>query len=120
MHSDQGGQFENTRFHQLHKLSGVSKSHTSPYHSQGNGQVERMNCMLLSMLQTLPDLKKLKWDESLNKMIHVYNCTKHKAMGYAPYPWLFGRTPRLTIDLVFNFNQDCTGRLQHLHPKLAA
>ena len=78
IHSDQGGEFDNNLFRQLHKLSGVSKSRTSPHHPQGNGQAERMNRTLLSMLRTLPDLKKRKWDESLNKMIHAYNCTKHR------------------------------------------
>ena len=95
--SDQGGEFENNLFHPLHKLSGVSRSHTSPYHPQGNEQFEWMNCKLLSMLQTLPDLKKQTWDESLNKMIHVQYCTKHVATGYALYYLLFVQTPQLPI-----------------------
>ena len=65
-----------------------------------------MNRTLLSMLQTLPDLKIRKWDESLNKMIHAYNCTKDEVTGYPPYYLLFGRTSRLPINLVFNLNQD--------------
>ena len=49
------------------------------------------------MLQTLPDLKKQTWDESLNKMIHVQYCTKHVATGYALYYLLFVQTPQLPI-----------------------
>ncbi|KAL1265362.1 hypothetical protein QQF64_003389 [Cirrhinus molitorella] len=79
---------------------------TTPYHPQGNGQVERFNRTLLQMLKTLTERQKSNWKDALNKLIFVYNCTRSKVTGFLPFHLLFGRTPRMPIDALFGVHSD--------------
>lgn len=101
IHSDQGANFESKLIKELLTMAGVDKSHTTPYHPMGNGIAERFNRTLGSMIRTLPPKVKSKWPQMLQQLTFCYNCTEHETTGFAPFFLMFGRVPRLPIDVLF-------------------
>lgn len=101
LHTDQGPDFESHLIKELCAIAGIKKSHTTPYHPRGN-PVERFNRTLLSMLGTLDPEQKTRWKEYVKPLVHAYNCTRNETTRFTPYELMFGRCPRLPVDLAFN------------------
>ena len=90
--SDQGKAFTGHIITHLCDLYGVQKLRTSPYHAQTNGQVERMNQMIIHMIGKLEEDKKACWSEHPPELLLAYNATCSAVTGYSPYYLLFGRS----------------------------
>ena len=111
--SDQGRNFKSRVISELCKLGRVKKLRTSPYHPQSNGQCERFNATLLSMLGTLPPEGKATWTDKVGTLVHAYNSTKSAITGFSPHYLMFGREPKLPLDVTLGLPNPDMGAVIH-------
>ena len=97
--SDQGRNLESECIANLCMLMGTKKLRISLYHPQMNGQCERMNSTLISMLWTLPSKHTSDLKSSIEVLVHVYSCTQNSPTGFSPYFLMYGRQPQLPINV---------------------
>ena len=99
--SDQGTEFTGDVIAAMCKLLGIEKIRTTPYHLQTNGSAERVHQTLQRMIGKLVPEKCRKWPEHVGSVLIAYNATRSQVTGYSPYFLMFGRRPRLPVDLLF-------------------
>ena len=88
-------------FKDICELAKIRKLRTGSYHPQTNGQCKWFNKTLISMLGTLPRDAKRTWQKWVPTLVHAYNCTTSSVTGYSPYFLIYGRQPRLPIDIEY-------------------
>ena len=99
IHTDQGSNFNSELMHDIRRIFMIEKTKTTPYHPQGNGQVERFNRVIADRLSKYCAEKPQEWDVYLPYITYVYNTTVHRTIGATPYSMIFGREAQYPIDL---------------------
>ena len=57
------------------------------------------------MLGTLTSEQEKDGKSHVPALVHAYNCTKNATTGFSPYYPLFGREPRLPVDVAFGLQR---------------
>ena len=57
------------------------------------------------MLGTLTPEQKKDWKSHVPALVHAYNCPRNAATGFSHYYLLFGRKPRLPVDVEFGLQR---------------
>ncbi len=68
----------------------------------GNGKTERFNRTLLDMLGCLTEDQKKNWKKYVSTVAHDHKNKRHESTGFSPFFLMFGRHPRLAVDVVLN------------------
>ena len=93
MLSDNGLEFKNNLVEgYLHGL-GTEVRHTTPYHPQANGKIERFHRSLKSMLRKLVNARACEWEDHLGSALLAHRTTTSDVTGYSPFYLMFGRHP---------------------------
>ena len=100
LHADQGGNFESDLMAHICRHLKVEKTRTTPYHPQGNAQVERYNQTMIDIVAKLTSKPEYDdWCEQVPIAVAAYNGTEQATTGFTPNRLMFGR------ELMHNFDK---------------
>ncbi|GJR55106.1 ribonuclease H-like domain-containing protein [Tanacetum coccineum] len=94
---DHGGEYDNTRFHDLFRQNGIQFRFSCPRTSQQNGKSERMLRTINNLIRTLlfqAHIPLSYWVEALNIVAHLLNMLPSTAINNEiPFTKLYNQTP---------------------------
>ena len=89
--SDNGPEFVNWLLKALLELHGISRRLITAYRPQANGQVERYNRTILSVLLKLAGNTPQLWPQWLDFVMLVLRTAVHRSTKFTPFQLMFGR-----------------------------
>lgn len=91
--TDNGAELKNQLVMGALRERGVKIRHTTPYHPQTNGMVERYHRTLKTILRKLVNSRANRWEEFLGDAILAYRTVCSGSTGFSPFYLTYGRHP---------------------------
>lgn len=98
--SDQGSNFMSKIFKQVLDQLGISHCHSSAYHPESQGALERFHQTLKAMLRTYCLEFQRDWDEGVHFMLFAAREAVQDALGFSPAQLVFGHNVRGSLKLL--------------------
>ena len=97
--SDRGKNFLSKLIAKVCKIFKIHKVNTSSYHPESDGLVERFHSSLCQSLSMYVAKDQKDWDEYIPLILFAHRTSICEAIGDSPFHVLYGREPRLPIDV---------------------
>jgi hypothetical protein len=99
--TDNGEEFLSYQVQNILQRFGIQHRHTSPYHPQTNGRLEKFNDILTQMLarMTAPE-RQNAWDVCLPDALLAHRAHTSSSTGVSPFFLLYGREARLPSERI--------------------
>ena len=97
--SDRGPNFLATIVQEVCRLINTRRQHTTAYHPQTDGLVERFSGTLVEGLAMYVSSNQKDWDKHIPMVLFAYRVSPNATTGESPFYLLYGREPRLPIDV---------------------
>uniref|UniRef100_A0ABD2X7Z4 RNA-directed DNA polymerase n=1 Tax=Trichogramma kaykai TaxID=54128 RepID=A0ABD2X7Z4_9HYME len=102
--TDQGTQFESWLFEEISRAFGIEKIHTTPYHPQANGMIERFHRDIKAAFMCRGETG--DWLDSLPTMLLGLRTRPILDTDLSPAEMLYGRALRIPVSLKELLNED--------------
>ena len=99
--SDNGTAFVGELTKELMRRSQVAQSHSTTYHPQANGLVERQKRTFVSMLRVYCSRYMTNCNSYLPQVMGAYNSTQHSTNGVSPHMMLTGHEKSLPLTFFY-------------------
>jgi len=128
IHTDRGACFTAAVFQEVMKLLGITHTVTPPYSPEGD-RVERTHSVIQSCMRSDDRFPEKDWPRKLAAATAAWNFATHRITKCSPFYAMFGRNPRLPVDVVFplseeepqklsQYVQDLKERFNHIHRRM--